>query len=47
MQVRIFTDGAARGNPDGPQCIRWCPVQCLGMSGSSVMLPDGVRPEDR
>ena len=36
-----------RGNPDGPQCIRWCPVQCLGMSGSSVMLPDGVRPEDR
>ncbi|MBR6950118.1 MAG: 4Fe-4S dicluster domain-containing protein [Oscillospiraceae bacterium] len=36
-----------RGNPDGPQCIRWCPVQCLGLSSGSVLLPDGVRPEGR
>ena len=33
-----------RGNPEGPQCIKWCPVQCLGLSDESQLCPDGVRP---
>ena len=34
-----------RGNPEGPQCIKWCPVQCLGLSDESQLCPDGMRPE--
>ena len=33
-----------RGNPKGPQCIKWCPVRCLGLSEDSILLPEGVRP---
>ena len=33
-----------RGNPKVPQCIKWCPVRCLGLSEDSILLPEGVRP---
>ena len=36
-----------RGNPEGPQCIKWCPVRCIGLSEDSVLLPDGIRPEQK
>ena len=55
IQIRKNTDrkkwkavkcDLCRGNPEGPQCIKWCPVRCLGLSDDSVLLPDGVRPAD-
>lgn len=33
-----------RNNPEGPQCIKWCPVRCIGLSADSVFLPDGIIP---
>lgn len=33
-----------RGNTDGPQCIKWCPVRCIGLSDDSEMTSDGLRP---
>ena len=36
-----------RGNPEGPQCIKWCPVRCIGLSEDSVLLPDGIRLEQK
>lgn len=33
-----------RGNPDGPQCIKWCPVQCLGLSDGAEERSDGMYP---
>lgn len=36
-----------RDNPEGPQCIKWCPVRCIGLSDDSVLLPDGVRPTEK
>ncbi|MBR2790520.1 MAG: 4Fe-4S binding protein [Eggerthellaceae bacterium] len=29
-----------RGNPEGPQCIKWCQVRCLGLSDDAVLLDD-------
>ncbi len=31
-----------RGNPEGPQCVKWCPVQCLGLSEDAVLGEDGL-----
>lgn len=33
-----------RNDPEGPQCIKWCPVRCIGLSSQSQLLPEGVRP---
>lgn len=33
-----------RGNPEGPQCIKWCPVRCIGLSEDSVFFPDKTIP---
>lgn len=33
-----------RDNPEGPQCIKYCPVRCIGLSDDSVLLPEGVIP---
>ena len=33
-----------RDNPEGPQCVKYCIVRCLGLSDDSVELPDGVIP---
>ncbi len=33
-----------RDNPEGPQCVKYCIVRCLGLSDDSVVLPDGVIP---
>ena len=30
-----------RGNPEGPQCIKWCPVQCLGLSDNAAADENG------
>lgn len=35
-----------RGNPEGPQCIQWCPVRCIGLSEDSVFSADGTKPAD-
>lgn len=31
-----------RGNPEGPQCVKWCPVRCIGLS-DEAMIVDGDR----
>jgi carbon-monoxide dehydrogenase iron sulfur subunit len=28
-----------RTNPEGPACVKWCPVRCIGLSDQSVMTP--------
>ena len=33
-----------RGNPEGPQCIKWCQVRCIGLSNDSVIAPEGTKP---
>ena len=33
-----------RGKEEGPQCIRWCPVKCIGLSEDSVFVPEGETP---
>ena len=33
-----------RDNPEGPQCIKYCIVRCIGLSDDSVMLAPGVVP---
>ena len=33
-----------RNNPEGPQCIKWCPVRCIGISADSVSTADGSKP---
>lgn len=33
-----------REHPDGPQCIAWCPVRCIGLSDDSVLIEDGFAP---
>lgn len=35
-----------RGNPEGPQCIKWCPVRRIGLSRDSLFAEDGVRPAE-
>ncbi|MBQ6453446.1 MAG: 4Fe-4S binding protein [Coriobacteriales bacterium] len=34
-----------RGNPDGPQCIKYCQVVCIGLSDDSVLREDGWWPK--
>ncbi len=29
-----------RENPEGPQCIKWCPVCCIGLSSQQVDIPE-------
>lgn len=44
-----------RGNPDGPQCIKYCPERCLGLSDDSHetelgLVPNGFefpKPEEK
>ena len=31
-----------RGNPEGPQCVKWCPVQCIGLSDDAMIDEDGL-----
>ncbi len=33
-----------RGNPEGPQCIKWCPVRCIGLSDDAIFSADGAKP---
>ena len=33
-----------RNNPEGPQCVKWCPVRCIGLSADSVFVEDGSIP---
>ena len=33
-----------KDNPEGPQCIKWCPVRCIGLSKDSILLPEGTMP---
>lgn len=33
-----------RDNPEGPQCVKYCIVRCLGLSDDSVELPQGTIP---
>ena len=33
-----------RDNPEGPQCVKYCIVRCLGLSDDSLELPEGVVP---
>lgn len=33
-----------RGREDGPQCVKYCPVRCIGLSDDSVFSEDDVRP---
>ena len=33
-----------RDNPEGPQCVKWCPVRCIGLSADSVFVEDGSIP---
>lgn len=35
-----------RDNPEGPQCIKYCPVRTLGLSDDSEMREDGWWPKD-
>ena len=28
-----------RTRPEGPACVEWCPVRCIGESASSVQAP--------
>ena len=35
-----------RDNPEGPQCIKWCPVRCIGLSEDSAFSPDGTKPAE-
>lgn len=30
-----------RTRPEGPACVEWCPVRCIGTSDQSVMTPAG------
>lgn len=33
-----------RGNPEGPQCIKYCPVRCIGLSADSTLVSDRMQP---
>ena len=33
-----------RGVPEGPQCIKWCPVRCIGLSGDPLPWSEDVCP---
>ena len=33
-----------RGNPEGPQCIKWCPVRCIGLSDDSTFVDSLATP---
>ena len=33
-----------RGNPEGPQCIKWCPVRCIGLSDDSTFVDNLATP---
>lgn len=35
-----------RTNPEGPQCVKWCPVRCLGLSDNSKYADSGIVPQD-
>ena len=28
-----------RTRPEGPACVQWCPVRCIGLSEDSVPVP--------
>jgi Fe-S-cluster-containing hydrogenase component 2 len=28
-----------RTRPEGPACVEWCPVRCIGLSSQSVQIP--------
>lgn len=34
-----------RDNPEGPQCIEWCPVKCIGLSNESVYVEEKIMPQ--
>lgn len=31
-----------RTRPEGPACVEWCPVRCIGLSDNSVATPVGA-----
>lgn len=35
-----------RGNEDGPQCVAYCPVRCIGLSDDAIFSEDGTRPAE-
>jgi Fe-S-cluster-containing hydrogenase component 2 len=34
-----------RTRPEGPACVQWCPVRCIGLSGDSIATPIGSGPK--
>ena len=34
-----------RGNPEGPQSIKWCPVQCIGLSDGAEFVDGKAVPK--
>ena len=35
-----------RNSPEGPQCIKWCPVVCLGLSSNSEFRDGELYPKN-
>ena len=35
-----------RNRPEGPACIEYCPVRCIGLSENSVFLAEGAKPTE-
>ena len=35
-----------RNRPEGPACIEYCPVRCIGLSGDSVFLAGDAKPSE-
>ena len=33
-----------RENPEGPQCVKWCPVRCIGLSEDSIIVDGDKMP---
>ena len=36
-----------RDRPEGPACIQYCPVRCIGLASESVFVADNVRPTEK
>ena len=36
-----------RGRAEGPACIQYCPVRCIGLSDDATLLEDGLRPSEK
>lgn len=34
-----------RDNAEGPQCVKWCPVRCIGLSSESVYVEGRILPD--